>query len=212
MPWSDRVAAIVQAWFPGQEFGHALADVLLGRIEPGGRLPITIPRSEQELPVGKAVPVNGHLTYEHGLLVGYRGYDRATLEPRFPFGHGLGYTTWSFKRLDVPVGPTRAGADVEIIVEVENLGARPGDLVVQAYLSAPDQATTPNRPVRTLAAFTRVQAAPGAEQTTRLRLPHRTFARWDASAGAWAYPPGTYVVEVGFSSRDLRLRAQIEIG
>ncbi|MBR7826001.1 glycoside hydrolase family 3 protein [Actinospica sp. MGRD01-02] len=212
MPWADRVAAIVQAWFPGQEFGHALADVLLGRTEPSGRLPVTIPRSESGLPVGRAVPVSGRLEYDEGLLVGYRGYDRAMLEPRFPFGHGLGYTSWSFKQLDVPVGPTRAGADVEIIVAVENLGARSGHLVVQAYLSSPDQASDARRPVRALAAFTRVYAASGAEQSARIRLPNRAFAQWDPVAGAWSYPSGTYTVEVGFSSRDLRMRAEIEIG
>lgn len=212
MPWADRVAAIMQAWFPGQEFGHALADVLLGRIEPSGRLPVTMPRSEKELPVGQAVPVGGRLEYDEGLLVGYRGYDRGMLEPRFPFGHGLGYTTWSFERLDVPVGPTRAGADVEITVAVDNLGPRAGELVVQAYLSGPDQAADPQRPVRTLAGFTRVHAEAGAEQIARIRLPHRAFARWDTEAGTWNYPTGTYVIEVGFSSRDLRLRAQIDIG
>ncbi|HEX4787245.1 MAG TPA: glycoside hydrolase family 3 C-terminal domain-containing protein [Actinospica sp.] len=212
MPWADRVAAIVQVWFPGQEFGHALADVLLGRTEPSGRLPVTMPRSEHELPIGRAAPVNGRLEYDEGLLVGYRGYDRAMLEPRFAFGHGLGYTAWSFERLEVPVGRTRTSADVEIIVAVGNIGPRAGELVVQAYLSGPDQAGDPRRPVRVLAGFTRVHAKPGEEQAARIRLPHRAFARWDAAAGAWDYPTGTYVVEVGFSSRDLRLRSHIEIG
>ncbi len=212
MPWAGDVAAILQVWFPGQEFGHALADVLLGKTEPGGRLPITMPHTEHDLPVGKPTPEDGRLEYSEGLLVGYRGYDRAQLEPRFPFGHGLGYTTWDFERLEVPTGATRAGADVEITVTVGNLGTREGELVVQAYLSGPDQANDQQRPIRVLAAFTRVHAEPGTQQHSRIRLPHRAFARWNPETRAWDHRPGTYAVEVGSSSRDLRLRAQIEIG
>jgi beta-glucosidase len=212
MPWADDVAAILQVWFPGQEFGHALADVLLGTTEPGGRLPVTMPYTEHDLPVGKLTPADGRLEYSEGLLVGYRGYDRAQLEPRFPFGHGLGYTTWDFERLEVPTGPTRAGADVEITVTVGNLGNRSGELVIQAYLSGPDQANDPQRPIRVLAAFTRVHAEPGTHQHGRIRLPHRAFARWSPAMRAWDHRPGMYLVEVGSSSRDLRLRAQIEMG
>lgn len=212
MPWADQVGAIIQAWLPGQEFGHALADVLWGEREPGGRLPVTMPRTEADLPVGRAVPVDGALVYHEGLLVGYRGYDKASIEPRFPFGHGLGYTDWSYERIEVPLGQTRAGADVEITVAVTNIGRRAGSLVVQAYLSGPAGDGAPGRPIRVLAGFSRAHAGPGETETVRIHMPSRAFARWDEAAGGWTHPRGSYRIEVGSSSRDLRLRSDIEIG
>jgi beta-glucosidase len=223
MPWAHQVAAVLQVWFPGQEFGHALADVLLGKVEPGGRLPVTIPQTEAGQPVGKADPVDGVLEYSEGLLIGYRGYDRAGIEPLFPFGHGLGYTTWSYVEMGVPFGQIRVGADVEITVTVRNTGRREGRTVVQAYLSGPHSDTArdaaapgakgPNaaRPVRVLAGFGEVRAAPGGLEYVRLRIPSRAFARWDEAAHAWTHPKGRYTVEAGNSSRDLRLTATVEI-
>jgi beta-glucosidase len=212
MPWATRAAAVLQAWFPGQEFGHALADVLLGRAEPGGRLPVTVPHSESGLPVGRAEPVDGVLEYTEGLLVGYRGYDRAGTEPLFPFGHGLGYTSWSFEELGVPFGGVRAGADVEVTVAVRNTGRRAGRVVAQAYLSGP-AAEQPDgaRPVRVLAGFGAAHVEPGQLEYVRLRIPARAFARWDEDAHGWAQPAGRYTVEVGGSSRDLRLTGTVEI-
>jgi beta-glucosidase len=221
MPWADQVAAIIQAWFPGQEFGHALAAVLLGEAEPGGRLPVTLPRTEAACPVGRAEPVDGVLEYSEGLLVGYRGYDRAGIEPLFPFGHGLGYTSWAFEGLDVPFGPIRANADVELTVSMRNTGQRPGRAVVQAYLSGPhadsaadgdgDGRARRRRPVRVLAGFGAARAEPGEAVDVRVRIPGRVFARWDDAQHGWTHPRGRYTVEVGNSSRDLRMNAAIEI-
>jgi beta-glucosidase len=218
MPWADQVASILQVWFPGQEFGHALADVLLGAAEPGGRLPVTLPRTEASCPVGPARPVDGALEYREGLLVGYRAYDRAGTEPLFPFGHGLGYTTWMYEELDVPVGPVRAGADVEVTVTVRNTGARAGREVVQLYLSEPaDPAAdaregAPARPLRALAGIGVAQTGPGELTHVRLRVPARAFARWDDETHAWVHPHGRYLVQVGRSSRDLRLSAPVVVG
>jgi beta-glucosidase len=215
MPWADQVAAIVQVWFPGQEFGHALADVLLGAAEPGGRLPVTMPRTESSCPVGPAIPDGGALEYSEGLLVGYRGYDAAETEPLFPFGHGLGYTSWAYEGLDVPVGVVRAQADVEITVSVRNIGSRPGRETVQVYLSGPqDEAggLAQGRPVRVLVGLASAHAEPGETAHVRLRLPSRAFARWDPELHAWVYPHGRYSVQVGRSSRDLRLVAPVVVG
>ncbi|HEV2343116.1 MAG TPA: glycoside hydrolase family 3 C-terminal domain-containing protein [Actinocrinis sp.] len=214
MPWADRVAAILQVWFPGQEFGHALADVLLGTVEPGGRLPVTLPRTEAAVPVGPARPVDGMLDYSEGLLVGYRAYDKAGTEPLFPFGHGVGYTTWAYETLDVPVGPVPVGADVEVTVTVRNTGRRAGREVVQLYMSEPEPATPDGngRPVRVLAALGHATAEPGETTHVRLRVPTRAFARWDASNHDWAHPRGRYLIQVGRSSRDLRLSAPVLIG
>ena len=206
MPWAERVGAILQVWFPGQEFGHALADVLSGAQEPTGRLPVSIPRTEPLVPVGLAKPQDGALTYTEGLSVGYRAYARTGIEPLYPFGHGLGYTEWEYEDLQVPIGPVRPGADVELGVTVRNVGVRPGAETVQAYLTRPVDG------VSALAAFGHAVAAPGERTRVRLTLPARAFAHWDTAGGAWAHPAGTFVVKVGGSSRDLPLRGELAVG
>ena len=134
LPWADQVAAVGYAWLPGQEMGTALADVLLGRAEPGGRLPVTIPAAEADCPVLHAVPADGRLDYREGLLIGYRGYDHAGTRPRFAFGHGLGYTTWAYESAtaDAPTAP--ADGDLGVTVVLRNTGPRTGREVVQAYV------------------------------------------------------------------------------
>ncbi len=150
MPWADRVAAVLYAWLPGQAMGDALADVLLGRAEPGGRLPVTMLAREADCPVLRAVPRDGRLGYDEGLLIGYRGYDAAGTTPLFPFGHGLGYTSWSYESLAAGSPVLPAGDDLTIAVMVRNSGARPGREVVQAYVAGP---AADGRPVRVLGAF-----------------------------------------------------------
>ena len=158
MPWADRVAAVLYAWLPGQAMGDAVADVLLGRAEPGGRLPVTMPAREADCPVLRAVPRDGQLGYDEGLLIGYRGYDAAGTTPLFPFGHGLGYTSWSYESLAAGSPALAAGDDLTIGVTVRNTGARPGREVVQAYVAGP---AADGRPVRVLGAFGPAAAAPG---------------------------------------------------
>jgi len=206
MPWAERVSAILQVWFPGQEFGHALADVLTGDQEPTGRLPVSIPRTEPLVPVGIAKPREGVLEYAEGLSVGYRAYARTGIDPRYPFGHGLGYTEWEYEEIRLPVGPVHAGADVEIGVTVRNVGARAGTETVQVYLTRPVDG------VSALAAFGQAVAKPGERASVRLTLPARAFAHWDSAAGAWAQPDGTFVVKVGPSSRELPLRGELLVG
>jgi beta-glucosidase len=208
MPWADRVAAVGYAWLPGQAMGAALADVLLGRLEPSGRLPVTIPAAEADCPVLHAVPDAGRLEYREGLLIGYRGYDRAGARPRFPFGHGLGYTTWAYESVvaDTPVlAPDR---DLGVTVVLRNTGPRAGREVVQAYLEPP--AGDPRRPVRVLAAFAAVTAAPGEPAEARLTVPARAFARYDEATGTWVRPPGEFTVRVGRSSADLPFHLRVK--
>lgn len=203
MPWAEQVPAVLQIWLPGQAVGDALADVLFGDAEPGGRLPVTLPAAEADCPVLDATPADGVLEYREGLLIGYRGYDAAGTTPRFPFGHGLGYTTWRYDTIQAITADPQPGRDLDLRVLIANVGSRPGREVVQAYLAAPR--CDPARPVRTLAAFGIATAAPGESAEVRLRIPARAFARWDEQAGDWAWPPGPFTVEVGRSSRDLRL-------
>ncbi|HEX5293455.1 MAG TPA: glycoside hydrolase family 3 C-terminal domain-containing protein [Streptosporangiaceae bacterium] len=210
MPWADAVQAIIYAWLPGQAMGEALADVLLGTAEPGGRLPVTLPAAEADCPVLEAVPdADGTLRYDEGLLIGYRGYDASGVAPRYPFGHGLGYTTWAYESLS-GAGDLFPGRDLDLTVRVRNTGTRAGREVVQAYVAAPPG--EPGRPVRVLAAFGSVVAGPGGVADVTLRLPARAFARWDERAGGWAWPAGRYEVQVGRSARDLRLTARVQSG
>ena len=250
MPWAGQVGAVIYAWLPGQAIGEALADVLLGRAEPGGRLPVTLPAAEADCPVLHAQPRDGRLDYAEGLLIGYRGYDAAGTAPMFPFGHGLGYTTWNYEWLSGPAGTLAPGTDAQLRVRVRNCGSRPGREVVQAYVTgaagsaspdpaaprsaspdpaaprsaspdpaaprsaSPDPAAPPNgsRPVRVLGAFGGVTAAPGEAAEVTLRVPARLFAVFDEEAGQWAWPPGEFTVQVGRSSRDLRLSATVRSG
>jgi beta-glucosidase len=210
MPWVDDVAAVIQAWLPGQAMGDALADVLLGAAEPGGRLPVTVPRAEADCPVLRAEPTDGLLEYREGLLIGYRGYDAAGTVPLFEFGHGLGYTTWAYESARVIAGDHQDGHDLELRIVVRNTGSRPGREVVQGYLAGPRG--DPARPVRTLAAFGIATAAPGESAEVGLRIPARAFARWDEKLDGWIWPRGPFTVAVGRSSRDLRLSLPVRSG
>jgi len=211
MPWAEQAAAVVYAWLPGQEFGTALADVLLGHAEPGGRLPVTIPADESSVPVLHAKPSDdGALDYTEGLLVGYRGYDAADIAPAFPFGHGTGYTTWDYESLDCARW-LPDGGNLELSVRVRNTGSRPGKEVVQAYLAEPGDPVRRGRPIRALAAFAVVRAAPGESAQVTVTIPARSFARYDESLASWITPGGEFTVQVGPSSRDLPLTAAVRL-
>ena len=197
MPWADRVAAVLYAWLPGQAMG-----------EPGGRLPVTMPAREADCPVLRAVPGDGRLRYDEGLLIGYRGYDAAGTTPLFPFGHGLGYTSWSYEPLAAGPPGVAAGADLVIGVTVRNTGDRPGREVVQAYVAGP---AADGRPVRVLGAFGSAVAAPGETAQVTLTVPARVFARYDEQAARWTSPSGEFTIAVGRSSRDLRLHAAVTV-
>jgi beta-glucosidase len=177
LPWADDVAAILLVWFPGQEFGNALADVLTGAVEPGGRLPTTWPVSEEGLPSTR--PVDGVLSYDEGLFVGYCAYDRDGRAPLFPFGHGLGYTEWEYLAVEPAAG--------RVTVRLRNTGARRGREVVQVYASRPDSAV--ERPPRWLAGFAVAEAEPGEEVEVEVTIPPRALAHWD---GGWTVEPGEF--------------------
>lgn len=217
LPWRGDVAAVLLTYFGGQEYGNALADVLFGTVEPGGRLPTTWPQAEADVPVLDVTPQHGLLRYEEGIHIGYRAWLKEAREPAYEFGFGLGYTTWSLGELVVPASvhaPGVAGtaptgepdATVGVTVTVMNTGERPGKQVVQVYLSRPD--TTIDRPVRWLAGFAAVQLDAGESIPLRIALPVRTFANWDAG---WQYEPGQFTVHVGTSVTATPLAGTIEV-
>ncbi|GAB2727687.1 beta-glucosidase family protein [Nocardia thraciensis] len=199
MPWREDVAAVLLSWFPGQEFGAALADVLTGASEPGGRLPTTWPKTMADVPVLNTTPDGGALTYAEGVHIGYRAWLRAGIEPAYPFGHGLGYTTWELRNLDVS-GRT-------VTVTVTNIGERTGKQVVQVYLAREHSAI--DRPVRWLAAFAAVTLEPGESQRVEIALPQRAFEHW--TEAGWAVEPGVFGVHVGTSVIALPLAAEIVV-
>ncbi len=219
LPWREQVPAVLLSWFPGQEAGAALADVLLGAHEPGGRLPTTWPARLADAPVSAVTPADGQLTYSEGVYIGYRAWQRSAPAPAYPFGHGLGYTDWEYESLDTTPDSVR--------VRVRNTGDRTGREVVQIYLAptadaAPD---APERPARWLAGFAVVEAGPGESAEAEIPLPDRAFAVWDegdgggeagdvgtAGDGGWRRVKGVYLVEAAHSVDDRRLTAEVTVG
>lgn len=201
MPWRDEVAAVLLTWFGGQELGNAVADVLLGVVEPGGRLPTTWPAVEADVPVLGTAPIGGKLEYAEGVHIGYRAWLRAGRQPAYPFGFGLGYTTWDYQRLVVD-GMTAK-------VTLRNTGARAGKEVVQAYLSRPGGMV--QRPVRWLAGFAVARAEPGETVTVDVPLDARAFAYWSVDAQAWVAEPGAFALAVGRNVLDTPLSGEVPV-
>ncbi|MFI7124043.1 glycoside hydrolase family 3 protein [Nonomuraea sp. NPDC050153] len=189
LPWAEEAAAVLLTWFPGQEAGAALAEVLFGDAEPGGRLPTTWPRRLEDAPVTDVTPVNGVVAYGEGTSIGYRAWERSGRVPAFWFGHGLGYTTWSYDSI--------AAEGTSVTVAVTNTGDRPGREVVQVYVD------------RALAGFDVVEAAPGETVITTVFLPERAFQVWEE--GGWRTVEGVHTVEAGRHAADPRLSATVKI-
>jgi beta-glucosidase len=199
MPWLAEVAAVLQIWFPGEEFGEALADVLFGIAEPSGRLPITIPRRLEDTPAFAHHPGrDGSAVYGEGLLIGHRWYDEQSIEPEFPFGYGLGYTQWAMGEATA-TGEIARGVLVQ--VPVRNVGQRAGSTVVQCYVEPVTREF--GRPLRTLQGFAKVHARAGGEALAEISLNSRAFSHWDVAARRWVVAAGDYRILVGWSSADL---------
>lgn len=211
MPWRDQVAAILLTWFPGQEAGHALADVLLGHAEPGGRLPTTWPVALEDCPVVNVTPVDGAMPYEEGVFIGYPAWERSAMAPAFGFGSGLGYTTWKYESAAHYVGYSGkhpgGHPDSTLTVRVRNTGDRAGREVVQVYLAPaiPDE----SRPARRLAGFAVAEAEPGETAEVSIEIPRRAAEVW--RDGGWQLIFGDYVLQVGHSLADIRLTTPITI-
>jgi beta-glucosidase len=209
MPWLDTVGAVLLGWFGGQEFGRAIADILLGAEEPGGRLPTTWPAALEDVPVLNTTPINGKVVYSEGIHVGYRAWLKQQAEggaaPALPFGFGLGYSTFE---LGAPHAPQSlpAGNDVVVHVPVRNTGTRTGREVVQVYLERAESAV--ERPFRWLAGYAGTHLAPGGTESVEVRIPARSFAHYD---GGWQLEPGTFRILVGRHAADDFQTLEIEV-
>lgn len=208
MPWHNDVAAIVEAWYPGQQSGTAIARTLFGDVDPSGHLPVTFPADESQGPTttpDRYPGVNGVAQYSEGLDVGYRFYDQSQQQPLFPFGYGLSYTSFSLSDLRVA---KRSSGRYVATVHLRNTGARAGAQVVQVYVGFP---SSTGEPPRQLKAFDKIFLRPGESGTVKLDLNSSSFQTFDEASNSWVTTTGTYTVYVGTSSRDLPLQSLITI-
>jgi beta-glucosidase len=208
-PWRDKVRGLVEAWYPGQNGGTAIARVLFGDAEPGGRLPATFPLQEADEPVAgdpeKYPGVGETVTYKEGVFIGYRWFDERKLGVAYPFGYGLGYTT--FRVSDLRLEP---GSDAVVSVALTNTGSRAGSAAPQLYVGMPEHGV--DQPPLQLKGFERMRLAPGETKRVSFTLDERAFSHWDSRAGRWAVTAGCYRIVVGQHSRDAAVTGVIGRG
>ena len=214
MPWLDAVPAVLQAWYPGQECGNAIADVLLGAAEPGGRLPQTFPARWSDNPTASRDPEvypgrEGRVRYAEGVFVGYGHYDRARIAPLFPFGHGLGYTRIELVDFVVDAAAFAETGRVTISARLRNAGDRAGAAVLQIYVGPPESAVP--RPEKALKAFAKLRLQPDETREVTVHLTARDFAYYDVDNRQWKVEAGEYRIVAGFSASDLLAEATVTI-
>ncbi|MCR4838981.1 MAG: glycoside hydrolase family 3 C-terminal domain-containing protein [Eubacterium sp.] len=210
MPWADDVAGIVEAYLGGDGVGEAVMDVLYGRVNPSGRLAESFPMKLSDNPSYLNFPGTGHkVNYAEGVFVGYRYYDTKQMPVRFPFGYGLSYTDFRYANLRVSRDSFTAAEGVTVSVDVTNIGDRAGKEVVQLYVS--DKTGSTIRPVHELKGFCKLALEPGETKTATFTLDKRAFAWYDVEQGDWYAANGTYVIEVGRSSRQIEYTAEVHI-
>ncbi len=203
MPWLEDVSTVLVAWYPGEQNGSAIAPILFGTANPGGKLPVTFPRSAGDLP---QVSTDMEVPYGEGLAIGYRTLDARGIAPLFPFGHGLSYTTFAYSGLGLR--PGAASGSIDVVFTLSNTGTRTGSEVAQLYLGFPKAA---GEPPRLLRGFERVSLSPGESRQVTLTLDPRKLACWNPTVHARYVPSGTYTIAVGGSSRDLPLQTSLQV-
>ena len=213
MPWCDNPAAILLMYLSGCQGGGASVDVLVGDVNPSGKLAETWPVDLAQTALGTTYPdMDNEVLYREGPFVGYRYYDAVDVEPAFPFGHGESYTEFAYEGLGVQVradAPTEGPLEVDVSFTLRNIGPRIGAEVAQVYIAPTSEVVPPPCPVQWLAGFAKIELEPGEERQVVLRLDETAFRKWDASLHRWRVYPGEYEVCVASSSRDIRLAASI---
>jgi beta-glucosidase len=206
--WIAQTPALVEMWYGGQEGGHALASVLFGDANPSGKLPVSFPKEWKDSPAYGHYPgENLKVDYAEGIYVGYRYFDTKKVEPLFPFGFGLSYTTFAYSDLKVTPERVSGKEPTEVSLKVRNAGTRAGAEVIQLYVH--DGHSHIDRPLRELKGFRRVELQPGETKTVEFKLDRAAFSYWSPDTKDWVAEPGTFEIQVGASSRDIRLRAPL---
>ena len=210
MPWADSVAAIVIPFFGGMEMGDAVADVLLGTADPGGRLPTTFPHRLEDAPAwAHYAPVDGVQRYDEGFSIGYRGHDRTGVAPLFPFGHGLSYGSAAWGEASASATSIGAGGSVTVTVPVTADGDRDATVVVQGYVAPIDPPV--EREPKTLRTWRKVVVPAGTTTEVTLTFDATAFRRWDPAARDWTVDPGAYDLVIAASAGDVRSTIRVEV-
>lgn len=210
--WLDKVSVLLQAWYPGQEGGQALATVLAGDINPSGKLPVTFEKAFADNPAAANYPSqDGGKTvdYAEGIFVGYRGYDHSAIEPRFPFGFGLSYTEFEYSDMQISSPAASIGQPIQVKCQVKNIGDRPGAESAQLYVHPIEPAV--ERPLRELKGFAKVWLNPGEKKEVSFVVEQNAFQYFDSTTHQFKTETGRYQLEVGASSRDIRLSQPFEL-
>jgi beta-glucosidase len=205
--WIDSVPGVINVWYPGQEGGTALAQMLFGEFSPSGKLPATFERRWQDNPAfGSYYPEPGQkrVAYKEGIFVGYRHFDRSNTKPMFPFGYGLSYTRFAYSNLAISPATADGGALARVTFEVKNVGSREGAEVAQLYVG--DSHASVPRPVKELKGFAKVSLKPGESRKVTITLDRRAFSYYDVNRKKWTAEPGEFAVLVGGSSADIALK------
>jgi beta-glucosidase len=208
--WLDQVPALIEAWFPGQEGGAALAAILFGDVNPSGKLPDTFAVNREDYPDYPNFPdKNNEVDYAEGIYVGYRHFDQAGIQPVFPFGYGLSYTTFSYKNLALSDTQLKPDGTLTVNADITNAGKRDGEEVVQLYVH--DLNPKIDKPVRELKGFSKVSLKSGETKKVQFTISPRDLAYFDTPGQQWKADAGPYEIEVGASSRDIRLKLPLEL-
>ena len=210
MPWNDQVDAILQCWFPGQEFGNSLADIIFGDVNPSGKLPTTFPVKLEDTPAYSTYPGKDlQMDYQEGLYIGYRWYENEKIVPLYPFGHGLSYTTFDYSNVRaIPPKGTSSVAAFEL--EITNTGSTEGKEVIQCYSSV--QNSKVDRPLKELKKFQKINLDPGESKKISFEVNERDLSYWNEETKTWQVEPAQYVFEFGSSSSDIRGSAEVWLG
>lgn len=211
--WAEAVPAIVQAWYPGQDDGNVIADVLFGKVNPSGRLPLSFPRARADIGINSAEQypgVSGRGAYSEGVFVGYRRFDKENLNPQFAFGHGLSYTSFEYSNLKLSRSRIKPGESITVEVQIKNTGHREGAEVVQLYVQDV-QASVP-RPLKELKGFEKVSLRAGQTKVVSITLDARSMSFYDVTRKQWIVEPGQFKILIGSSSRDIRVSTEFEAG
>jgi beta-glucosidase len=210
--WIDKVPAILHTWYPGQEGGTALAQILFGDYSPSGKLPASFERRWEDNPVFHnyyPAPGQSRVQYAEGVFVGYRHYDRSDTKPLFPFGFGLSYTTFAYSNLTVSPQTGNVKEPITVSFDVKNTGHREGAEVAELYVG--DAHATVPRPVKELKGFAKVNLKPGETKRVTLKLDRRAFSFYDVAKKDWSAEPGEFAIQVGGSSDRIQLQGKFAL-